>query len=85
MGAGAGEQKPRPPVSRSAGWGGSQNIARKTAHVTDGVVPPRQVTDGVVSTRQVTNETFRRIAASGLNTVRVPFGYWIFGDQVKVK
>jgi len=28
----------------------------------------------------VTEATFVRIAASGLNTVRVPFGYWIFGD-----
>ena len=28
----------------------------------------------------VTEATFERIAAAGLNTVRVPFGYWIFGD-----
>ena len=29
----------------------------------------------------VTEDTFARFAASGLNTVRVPFGYWVFGDQ----
>lgn len=28
----------------------------------------------------VTEATFARIASAGLNTVRLPFGYWIFGD-----
>jgi glucan 1,3-beta-glucosidase len=28
----------------------------------------------------VTESTFAEVAASGLNTVRIPFGYWIFGD-----
>lgn len=28
----------------------------------------------------VTEATFARIAASGLNTVRIPYGWWIFGD-----
>lgn len=28
----------------------------------------------------VTEHTFQRIAASGLNIVRIPIGYWLFGD-----
>ena len=31
-------------------------------------------------TSWVTEQTFASIAAAGLNTVRIPFGYWVFGD-----
>ena len=34
--------------------------------------------------RWVTERTFERIAASGLNTVRIPFGWWVFGDQKEI-